>query len=115
MINFDLNSTLADAEIAAAIGREPSIVELPDFAGALIAKAGFLPGAPITQDQWRMLQSDNIVTGVDGLKAMGIEATPMSTVAPGWLVRFRKAGRFGRRAETRVETGVDTHSATHVV
>ncbi len=101
--------------IAAAIGREPSIVELPDFAGALIAKAGFLPGAPITQDQWRMLQSDNIVTGVDGLKAMGIEATPMSTVAPGWLVRFRKAGRFGRRAETRVETGVDTHSATHVV
>jgi NADH dehydrogenase len=46
---------------------------------------------------------------------MGIEATPMSTVAPGWLVRFRKAGRFGRRAATRADTQVDTHSATHVV
>ncbi|RZM26429.1 MAG: complex I NDUFA9 subunit family protein, partial [Sphingomonas sp.] len=34
--------------IAAAIGRTPSIVELPDIAGSLIARAGFLPGAPIT-------------------------------------------------------------------
>ena len=89
--------------IAKTIGRNPSIVELPDFAGALIAKAGFLPGAPITKDQWTMLQSDNVVTGIDGLAAMGIEPTPMSSVAPGWLVRFRKAGRFGRRAATRAE------------
>ncbi len=89
--------------IAKTIGRNPSIIELPDFASALIAKGGFLPGAPITKDQWTMLQSDNIVTGTDGLAAFGIEATPLSTVAPGWLVRFRKAGRFGRRAETRAE------------
>jgi len=89
--------------IAKTIGRDPSIIELPDFAGALIAKAGFLPGAPITKDQWTMLQSDNVVTGIDGLAAMGIEPTPMSSVAPGWLVRFRKAGRFGRRAATRAE------------
>jgi len=89
--------------IASTIGRTPSIIELPDFAGALIARAGFLPGAPITKDQWTMLQSDNVVTGVDGLAALGIDATPLSTVAPGWLVRFRKAGRFGRRAETHAE------------
>jgi NADH dehydrogenase len=38
------------------------------------------------------------------LAALGIEATPLSTVAPGWLVRFRKAGRFGRRADTHKET-----------
>ncbi len=92
--------------IAKAIGRDPSIVELPDFAGAMIAKAGFLPGMPITKDQWAMLQTDNVVTGTDGLAALGIDATPLSTVAPGWLVRFRKAGRFGRRAETRAEVHV---------
>ena len=49
----------------------------------------------------------NVVTGTDGLAAFGIEATPLSTVAPGWLVRFRKAGRFGRRAETRAEVHAD--------
>jgi uncharacterized protein YbjT (DUF2867 family) len=91
--------------IAKTIGRDPSIVELPDFLGALIAKAGFLPGAPINWDQWQMLQSDNVVTGADGLATMGIDATPLSAVAPGWLVRFHKAGRFGRRADTEADAG----------
>ena len=85
--------------IAEAIGRRPAIVELPDFAGAGIARAGFLPGAPITWDQWLMLGRDNVVTGVDGFAALGIEPTPLGAVAPGWLVRFRRQGRFARRAE----------------
>jgi uncharacterized protein YbjT (DUF2867 family) len=87
--------------IAKTIGRDVSIVEIPDAFGALLARAGFLPGAPITWDQWQMLQSDNVVaTGAKGLDAFGVTATPLDAVAPGWLVRFRKAGRFGRRAET---------------
>jgi uncharacterized protein YbjT (DUF2867 family) len=87
--------------IAKTIGRDVSIVEIPDAFGALLARAGFLPGAPITWDQWQMLQSDNVVaTGGKGLDAFGVTATPLDAVAPGWLVRFRKAGRFGRRAET---------------
>ncbi|MFC3578744.1 complex I NDUFA9 subunit family protein [Sphingomonas hylomeconis] len=81
--------------IAQAIGRTPSIVELPDLAGALIARAGFLPGAPITMDQWKMLQSDNVVTGTDGLDAFGVAPTPLDAVAPAWLVRYRRQGRFG--------------------
>ena len=81
--------------IAQAIGRSPSIVELPDMAGALIARAGFLPGAPITMDQWKMLQSDNVVTGADGLAAFGVTPTPLGAVAPAWLVRYRRQGRFG--------------------
>ncbi|MEG3088937.1 complex I NDUFA9 subunit family protein [Sphingomonas sp. PB4P5] len=81
--------------IVQAIGRTPSIVEVPDMAGALIARAGFLPGAPITMDQWKMLQSDNIVTGADGLAALGIAPTPLGAVAPAWLVRYRRQGRFG--------------------
>lgn len=86
--------------IAKTIGRAPSIVELPDAAGALIARAGFLPGAPITWDQWQMLQTDNVAGEGEGLAAFGVVPTPLEAVAPGWLVRFRRAGRFGRRVET---------------
>lgn len=81
--------------IAAAIGRDPAIVEVPDVAGSAIASLGFLPGAPITRDQWKMLQNDNVVTGSDGLAAFGVAPTPLDAVAPGWLVRYRRQGRFG--------------------
>ncbi len=85
--------------IAETTGRSGTIVEVPDPIGALIARLGFLPGAPITQDQWRMLQQDNVVAnGMPGLAAFDIEPTPMASVAPDWLVRYRRQGRFGRRA-----------------
>ncbi|MEP7007336.1 MAG: complex I NDUFA9 subunit family protein [Sphingomonas bacterium] len=84
--------------IAGAIGRDPAILELPDVVGGLIAMGGFLPGAPITRDQWLMLQSDTVVTGIDGLATLGITPTPMDAVAPGWLVRYRRHGRFGTHA-----------------
>lgn len=85
--------------IAGAIGRDPVIVELPDMIGGLIALGGFLPGAPITRDQWRMLQRDNVVAaGAEGLAAVGVTPTPLNAIAPGWLVRFRHNGRFGARA-----------------
>jgi NADH dehydrogenase len=84
--------------IAATLGRSPSIVELPDAAGALLAA---LPLAPITKDQWLMLQHDNVVAaGAEGLAALGVDPTPLQAVAPDWLVRFRRTGRFGRRAAT---------------
>lgn len=87
--------------IAAAIGREPSFVELPDALGGMIAAFGAFPGAPITRDQWRMLQRDNVVpAGAEGLAAFGIMPTPLASVAPAWLVRFRRHGRFGRVGET---------------
>lgn len=85
--------------IAGETGRRPHFVELPDLAGAALASAGFLPGAPITRDQWLMLQRDNVVTpDADGLEAFGLTPTPMASVAPGWLVRYRRRGRFARRA-----------------
>ena len=84
--------------IAGAIDREPSFVEVPDVIGGVIASAGFLPGAPITRDQWLSLQRDNVVTGEDGLAATRVTPTPLAAVAPDWLVRFRRQGRFGARA-----------------
>jgi len=68
---------------------------MPDFVTGLIARLGFLPGAPITQDQWMMLQRDNIVSGkLPGLKAFGIEPTPLAAVGIEWLGRFNRGGRF---------------------
>lgn len=81
--------------IAGAIGQKARLLPLPDAAGSALASLGFLPGAPITRDQWIMLQSDAVVgDGVDGFAALGIIPTPLASVAPAWLVRFRRHGRF---------------------
>lgn len=82
--------------IAREIGRDVPIVEIPDAVGATIAMAGFLPGAPITWDQWQMLQSDNVAPeAAEGFAAFGIEPTPLAAVAPAYLVQYRRRGRFG--------------------
>lgn len=81
--------------IAGTTGRDRPIVELPDLVGSLISFAGFLPGAPITRDQWLMLQVDNVVApGAATLGDLGVKPTPLDTVAPGWLVQYRRHGRF---------------------
>lgn len=84
--------------LATAVLRHPPMPDLPDAVGSAIASLGFLPGAPINRDQWAMLGRDNVVTGENGLAAAGITPTPMAAVAPEWLVRFRRQGRFAKRA-----------------
>lgn len=80
--------------IGGAIGRDVPFVELPDAIGGVVP---FLPFAPITRDQWRMLQHDNVVpAGAPGFAAFSIVPTPLASVAPAWLVRFRRHGRFGQ-------------------
>jgi NADH dehydrogenase len=85
--------------ILAITGQDTEIVHTPDFIAGLIAKLGFLPGAPLTRDQWLMLQRDNVPTGkLPGLEAFGIAPTPLAAVAYEWLGRFNRGGRFsGRR------------------
>ncbi|URW75596.1 complex I NDUFA9 subunit family protein [Sphingomonas donggukensis] len=85
--------------LAHEVGRSPAMLELPDGVGAMIASMGFLPGAPITSDQWTMLQRDNVVASAeDGFAALGIVPTAMASVAGAWLVRYRRHGRFAKRA-----------------
>ena len=82
--------------IAKAIGRAPVFVEVPDIAAKMLAKGtGWMPGAPITEDQFKMLGSDNVVTVTDGLAAYGIVPTPIDVIAADWLDIYRKHGRFG--------------------
>jgi len=84
---------------ARSAGREPDLVDMPNFASSFLSLFGFLPGAPLTRDQWKMLQRDNLPTKKSvGLEAFGIEPTALGAVAPDWLGRFRQGGRFAARA-----------------
>lgn len=87
--------------IASAIGRAAKpLVPVPTPVASLIAAFGFLPGAPITRDQWAMLQKDNVTSAeAPGLAELGVTPTPMAAVAESWLVRFRKHGRFAGRVK----------------
>ena len=80
-------------------GQKPEIMPLPDLFASLLSKLGWLPGAPLTRDQWLMLQRDNVPSGEHpGLEAFGIRPTPLAAVAYEWLGRFHKGGKFaGRR------------------
>jgi NADH dehydrogenase len=69
-----------------------------DLFGNFLSWFGWLPGAPLTRDQWQMLQRDNIVSGeLPGLEAFGIKPTPLAAVAYEWLGRFRGNRFAGRR------------------
>lgn len=88
-----------NAEVAEMAGQSPELVNVPDFMAAAIASLGFLPGAPLSRDQWLMLQKDNVASGdLPGFKSFGITPTPLGSVAPEWLGRYRKGGRFAPRA-----------------
>ena len=80
-------------------GQKPDLVVLPDLFGDLLSRFGWLPGAPLSRDQWRMLQRDNVpAKGAPGLEAFGIKPTPLAAVGYEWLGRFHKGGKFaGRR------------------
>jgi len=80
-------------------GQKPEITPLPDIFGTLMASLGWLPGAPLTRDQWLMLQRGSVASGDrPGLEAFGIRPTPLAAVGYEWLGRFHKGGKFaGRR------------------
>jgi NADH dehydrogenase len=59
----------------------------------------WLPGAPITLDQVRLLQTDNIVSAdaiseARTLASLGIQPRAVEAIVPRYLVRFRPKGEF---------------------
>lgn len=86
--------------IADATGRKPLFVDVPDVVASTLASGfGWAPGAPITKDQWLMLQHDNVVAdGAASLGQLGITPTSLESVADSWLVQYRRHGRFAQTA-----------------
>lgn len=86
--------------IAAAQGRRRLLAGLPDVvSGGFASLTGWLPGAPLTTDQWTLLKASNVAQdGGAGLKALGITPHPLGLFLDRWMVRFRKHGRFGTKA-----------------
>jgi uncharacterized protein YbjT (DUF2867 family) len=91
--------------IVALTGQKPEIVAVPDLFGSLLSRFGWVPGAPLTRDQWLMLQRDNIPSGeLPGLEAFGINPTPLAAVGPEWLGRFHGNRFAGRRINLTATT-----------
>jgi uncharacterized protein YbjT (DUF2867 family) len=88
--------------IAGATGRTKFFLDVPDVASSALASlTGWLPGAPISRDQWLMLQSDNIVSdGAEGMAALDITPVPLDAVAPSWLIQFKRHGRFAAESKS---------------
>jgi NADH dehydrogenase len=86
--------------LAASCGRTPLLVEIPDaVSGAIASLTGWLPGAPLTRQQWLLLKAGNVVSGtLPGCQELGLTPRPMGLFLDRWMTRFRKHGRFGDRA-----------------
>ncbi|MFL6729219.1 MAG: complex I NDUFA9 subunit family protein [Sphingomicrobium sp.] len=90
--------------ILAVTGQTPDVVALPDLFGTALSYFGWLPGAPLTRDQWMMLKRDNVPSGkLPGLEAFGITPTPLGAVGHEWLGRFR-GNRFAARRVNQAAT-----------
>jgi NADH dehydrogenase len=85
--------------IRGATGHRRMLVDIPDPIAKLIALGlGWAPGAPITYDQWLMLQRDSVVSpGALSLDAFNIRPTPLAAVSEGWLTSYRRNGRFAAK------------------
>lgn len=83
--------------IAAAEGRSRSLAALPDGVSGLIAAlTGWLPGAPITSDQLKLLKAGSVASGtVPGIADLGVSPRPLGLFLGRWMMQFRKHGRFG--------------------
>lgn len=79
--------------------RRRILMPIPFFAASI--NAWFLEKMPnplLTRDQVRLLRRDNVVPeGALDLKDLGIEPTPVESVVPDYLRRFRPPTRQGRR------------------
>ena len=85
--------------IAAAQNRERTFIALPDaVSGGFAAATGWLPGAPLSSDQWALLKAGNVLHGGNGLAALGVTPRPLGLFLERWMVRYRKHGRFGAKA-----------------
>jgi len=89
---LDLNRRIAEAQ-----RRDRTFLPMPD---ALSAALAAVPLTPMNSDQWRLLKRGSLPTGdLPGLKQLGVTAKPLGLFLERWMIRFRKAGRFGDKRD----------------
>ncbi len=89
--------------VSTAVGRDRAIASIPWWIAKIMSKmTGWMPGAPITSDQVKLLQSDYVVSNVAEkqgltLNGLGIQAKTMEATMPAYLVRFKPNGQYGTK------------------
>ena len=84
-------------------GRKRLLLPVPFALATLKAMfLQFLPKPLLTPDQVTLLKSDNIVTGENGLTALGIAPTSVEAEVPTYLWRFRPKGQYAESVADRV-------------
>jgi NADH dehydrogenase len=74
------------AYVARTIGRPTRIIRLGPTASALVANiCEYLPGKPLSRDNYRSMLEDSVLTHGNGLVQLGVLPTPMHAVAPKYL------------------------------
>ncbi|MBF0391361.1 MAG: complex I NDUFA9 subunit family protein [Alphaproteobacteria bacterium] len=71
--------------------RRRLLVPLPFMVGRIQAAfLKYLPSPPLTPDQMRLMETDNVLTGgTPGLEALGVEPTNAEAILPQYLARYR--------------------------
>jgi NADH dehydrogenase len=84
--------------LLAQIGRRRLLLPIPMSVARFQASIlQLLPQPPLTIDQLRQLERDNVPSGqFVGLKDLGIEPEGLEAILPSYLDRFRPGGRFAR-------------------
>ncbi len=76
------------------LGLKRWIVGLPDPLARLQALVmDFVPGKPFSSDNYKSLKLDSVVEQ-DGLARLGVAATPLEAIAPGYLGPGSRAARY---------------------
>jgi uncharacterized protein YbjT (DUF2867 family) len=92
-------------------GRRNMFIHIPWSIAWLIAKlTDWIPWAPMTVDQVRILRQDNIVSELANsqkrtLSGIGINPKSLAAILPTYLVRFRPHGQFSKGPFSEVEDG----------
>ena len=104
----DFRSLMQD--MLGIIRRRRLVLNLPFWLAGIIAgllsfaqavTVGLFHNTILTPDQVRSLRSDNLVSdGAKGLADLGITPTPMNSILPGYLWRFRPSGQYASIKES---------------
>ena len=87
--------------IAEAQGRKRAFIDLPDAVSRTFARAtGWLPGAPMTTDQWKLLKRGSVADpALPGLAELGVTPRPLALFLERYMTPYRTHGRFTDRTE----------------